>query len=255
MDMSKITCFRCDKNGHFAASCPDRLLKLQETYENRKEDETHEAEGLLMHEVVYLNEKSIKPEEFEVSRNGENLWYLDNGASNHMTGNHSYFKTLDETITGKVQFGDDSRIDIKGKGSILFVGNDGDRKTLADVYFIPELQSNIISLGQATESGCDVRMREDYLTLHDKDGVLITKAKRARNRIYKVTMEIVDNKCLQLITGGDSTLWHARLGHIGAETLKAMVRKDLVIGMPRISVEKETCVSCMYGKQTRRPFP
>ena len=57
-DLSRITCFRCDKNGHFAASCPDRLLKLQETYENRKEDETHEAEGLLMHEVVYLNEKN-----------------------------------------------------------------------------------------------------------------------------------------------------------------------------------------------------
>ena len=153
MDMSKITCFRCDKNGHFATRCPDRLLKLQETYENHQEDETHEAEGLLMHEVVYLNKKNIKPEEFEVSRNGENLWYLDNGASNHMTGNRSYFKTLDETITGKVRFGDDSRIDIKGKGSIIFVGNDGDRKTLADVYFIPELQSNIISLGQATESG------------------------------------------------------------------------------------------------------
>ena len=96
---------------------------------------------------------NIKPEEFEVSRNGENIWYLDNGPNNHMTGNHSYFKTLDETITGKVRFGDDSRIDIKGKGSIIFVGNDGDRKTLADVYFIPELQSNIISLGQATESG------------------------------------------------------------------------------------------------------
>lgn len=53
--MTKITCFRCDKNGHFASACPDHLLKLQEAYENRKEDETQEAEGLMMHEVVYLN--------------------------------------------------------------------------------------------------------------------------------------------------------------------------------------------------------
>lgn len=29
-DISKITCFRCDKNGHYASTCPDRLLKLQE---------------------------------------------------------------------------------------------------------------------------------------------------------------------------------------------------------------------------------
>ena len=51
VDLSRITCFRCDKNGHFALDCPDRLLKLQETVKN-KEDETHEVDGLLMHEVV-----------------------------------------------------------------------------------------------------------------------------------------------------------------------------------------------------------
>ena len=37
-----------------------------------------------------------------------------------MTGDRRYFKSLDETITGKVRFGDDSRIDIKGKGPICF---------------------------------------------------------------------------------------------------------------------------------------
>ena len=58
-DMSKITCFRCDKNGHFASGCPDRLLKLQETYENNKIDDTQEEDGLLMNEIVYLNEKNV----------------------------------------------------------------------------------------------------------------------------------------------------------------------------------------------------
>ena len=98
-----------------------------------------------------------------------------------MTGNRSYFKSINESITGKVRFGDDCRIDIKGKGSILFCSKDGTKKVLADVYYIPGLRSNIISLGQATESGCDVRMRDDYLTLSDKDGKLIAKAKRSRN--------------------------------------------------------------------------
>ena len=131
-DMSKITCFRCDKNGDFAAACPDRLLKLQEAYET-KEDETHEADSLLMHEEVYLNEKSIKPKEFETRMDGDRIWYLDNGASNHMTGNKNYFRNIDKTITGKVRFGDDSKIDIKGKSSILFVSQDGEKKILVDV--------------------------------------------------------------------------------------------------------------------------
>ena len=80
-----------------------------------------------------------------------------------MTGNLNYFKAIDESITGKVRFGDDSRIDIKWKGSVLFCTKDGGNKILANVYYIPDHKSYIISLGQATEAGCDVRMKDDYL--------------------------------------------------------------------------------------------
>lgn len=197
-DPSRVTCYRCDKLGHFAAMCHDRLLKLQETIEGKDGDDTQEAEGLMMHEIVYLNERNVKPKEFESSKDGEKIWYLDNGASNHMTGNLSYFNIIDKTISGKVRFGDDSRIDIKGKGSICFISQDGKKKNLADVYYIPALKSNIISLGQATESGCDVRMRENTLKVHDKDGNLVVKASRSRNRLYKVVIEVEEQKCLQL---------------------------------------------------------
>ena len=98
-------------------------------------------------------------------------------------------------------------------------------------------------------------MKEDYLTLHDKDRYLITKASRSKNRLYKVKMDIPQTKCLQLIAQDDSTTWHTRLGHIGAESLKTMMRKELLIGLPKLSVEKETCTTCLLGKQTRRPFP
>lgn len=87
----------------------------------------------MMHELIYLNEDKVMPSKFETQSGADNIWYLDNGASNHMTGNRRYFTKLNEKISGKVRFGDDSRIDIKGKGSILFIGKDGKRKTLADV--------------------------------------------------------------------------------------------------------------------------
>lgn len=64
VDLSKITCYRCDKNRHYAASCPDRLLKLQEATEV-KEIDTQEAEELMMNEVVFLNEKNVKPAELQ----------------------------------------------------------------------------------------------------------------------------------------------------------------------------------------------
>ncbi|XP_013700001.1 uncharacterized protein LOC106403752 [Brassica napus] len=148
-DTSRVVCFRCDKTGHYAYLCPDRLLKLQETQENEAES-THEAEELMMNEVVYLKEENVMPSKFETHTDKDNVWYLDNGASNHMLGNRAYFAKIDERITGKVRFGDDSRIDIKRKGSIIFISKDGKKKILVDVYFIPDLKSNIISLGQAT---------------------------------------------------------------------------------------------------------
>lgn len=91
---------------------------------------------------------------------------------------------------------------------------------MANVYFIPSLRSNIINLGQETEAGCDIRIRDDYLTLHEKDGNLITKAKRSKNCLYKVIIEIVDTKCLQLISQDDSTIWYARLRLIGKKNVK-----------------------------------
>lgn len=254
-DASRVVCFRCDKAGHYVYNCPDRLLKLTETQENIENDSTHEAEELMMQEVVYLNEGKVVPSKFETQSCDDKVWYLDNGASNHMTGNRSYFTKLNEEVTGKVRFGDDSRIDIKGKGSVLFITKDGKRKLLADVYYIPGLRSNIISLGQATESGCDVRMRDDYLTLLNREENLLVKSMRSKNRLYKVAMEVEGTKCLQLEKLGDSTLWHARLGHVGVDAMKEMIHKELITGIPKIDVIKETCSSCLLGKQTRASFP
>ncbi|XP_013594761.1 PREDICTED: uncharacterized protein LOC106302908 [Brassica oleracea var. oleracea] len=56
-DASCITCFRCDKIGHFAMHCPDRLLKLQEAQETDNTS-TQEADELMMHEVVFLKRRT-----------------------------------------------------------------------------------------------------------------------------------------------------------------------------------------------------
>ncbi|KAG7640755.1 hypothetical protein ISN44_As02g007420 [Arabidopsis suecica] len=77
------------------------------------------------------------PSKFEINLDKENVWYLGNGSSNHRTGDRKYFDQLDEKITGKVRFGDDSRVDIKGKDTIAFVDLNGTSRTMIDVYYIP----------------------------------------------------------------------------------------------------------------------
>ena len=42
----------------------------------------------------------------------EQWWYLDSGASNHMTGSKASFSELDDDVTGMVKFGNGSRVAI-----------------------------------------------------------------------------------------------------------------------------------------------
>lgn len=148
-----------------------------------------------MHEVV-LNEENIIPKNYKINEEEEGVWYLDNRESNHMTDNKKYFAEFNEKIKGKVKFGDGSCVEIGQKCSIIFESKTNERKLVHDIYFIPDLKSNILSLGHATKPGCDVRMRQDYLTLHDPSGRLLVNVKRSPNRLYKISLKIGKLICL-----------------------------------------------------------
>lgn len=64
---------------------------------------------------VLLTEKGVTPKLMPINqeKQGEsNLWYLDNGASNHMTGDISKFNILEKGLTGRGKFGDGSTVKI-----------------------------------------------------------------------------------------------------------------------------------------------
>lgn len=99
-----------------------------------------------------------------------NVWYLDTGASNHMTGCRKQFTQLDTSIHGLVKFGDESAITISARGTVLIEGCTAEHKALMDVYYIPNLTSNIISLGQLEERGCRVVLADGHLRVFDCEG-------------------------------------------------------------------------------------
>ncbi|GKC87245.1 hypothetical protein Tco_1147894 [Tanacetum coccineum] len=89
-----------------------------------------------------------------------------------------------------VWFRDGSCISIKGKGLIFFQGKNREQKLLKDVYYIPALRSNVISLGQATIFGYDISIRGDFLTMRDSWGSLLIKVSRGANRLYKAQIKV-----------------------------------------------------------------
>ncbi|XP_015575580.1 uncharacterized protein LOC107261375 [Ricinus communis] len=78
-------------------------------------------------------------------------WFLDIRASNHMTGKKNLFVTIDESYNGIISFVDDKIIVYKGKGDILIQAKNGSHQFITDVYYVPEMKVNMLSLGQLLE--------------------------------------------------------------------------------------------------------
>lgn len=255
-DKSHIKCFNCEKHGHYASECPNP--KQNEEKVNLTQTQEEEAALLLTvwgeesDDWVLLNEDKVFPVSKE---NEEDTWYLDNGASNHMTGVREYFAELDENVTGLVRFGDGSRVQIKGKGTILVECKNKEQLVIPEVYYIPALRSNILSLGQMTEEGYRVEMLHEFLRMHDERNRLIMKVQRSKNRLYKIVLHTTQPVCLSSRLDDTSWLWHARLGHVNFRVIEAMVEKGMVQGVPKIHHPTQVCEGCLIAKQTRQSYP
>lgn len=258
-DKSKVRCFNCLAYGHYTAECrkpkKDKEQRLEANMIQTQDDEPALLMMKIQNNRVLLSEENVKPwlkREKEIKPGGSNVWYLDNGASNHMSGERSKFKELDKKVTGQVRFGDGSTVDIKGKGSILFKCKNGEGKLFNEVYYIPTLCNNILSLGQLSEEGNRVIMHGEYLWVYDKDGKMLMKVKRSCNRLYKIIAETVGENCFLSRLDEEGWLWHTRLGHVNFQALNLMTRNNMVEGMPRIIQPKEICSDCMMSKQNRK---
>jgi len=92
--------------------------------------------------------------------NYSSTWYLDTGASNHMCGMKEAFVYIDESYKGNITFGDLSQRPVQGRGKILIELKNGEQKFISEVFYVPDMKNNILSLGQFLEKGFEVQMKD-----------------------------------------------------------------------------------------------
>lgn len=131
----------------------------------------------------------------------------------------------------------------------------GEEIVFSDVYYIPTLCNNIISLGQLSESGYTVLIKDEHLWVYDKQDLLLMKVRRATNRLYKILMETSKPMCMFSKLEENSQLWHSRLGHVNYQAMMLMSKQEMVYGFPKIAQPKEVCSGCLMSKQVRQSFP
>ena len=85
-----------------------------------------------------------------------------------MTGSKSLFRELDETHKLIVKLGDGKPIQVEGKGTVALESDYGKVKLLYDVFFIPGLSHNLLSVGQLIPSGYSILFDDDACAIREK---------------------------------------------------------------------------------------
>ncbi|KAE8735609.1 hypothetical protein F3Y22_tig00000340pilonHSYRG00771 [Hibiscus syriacus] len=240
-DKSQVRCYNCQKFGHYASECRAPNNKIEEKA-NYVEEKTDGKETLLLARK-------------ETDGGQANSWYLDSGASNHMCGRKDMFVEIDESVSGNVSFGDDSTIAVKGRGNILIRLKDGRHQFISNVYYVPNMKSNILSLGQLVEKGYDIHMNNYNLSIKDDKNNFIAKVPMSKNIMFLINIQNDVAKCLKACYKDASWLWHLRFGHLNFGGLELLSKKEMVKGLPRINHPDQLCEGCLAGKQFRKSFP
>ncbi|KAK4404748.1 Retrovirus-related Pol polyprotein from transposon TNT 1-94 [Sesamum angolense] len=185
----------------------------------------------------------------------EATWYIDIAASNHMTYNKGAFQTLDESFKTNVKLGDNHIVKVEGKGSVAINTKKGTR-IINDVMYIPNLRTNLFSVGQMMEKGYTLHFGGDSCTIYDnKDKTLkIAEVRMKEHRCFPIHLQYMSRTAMKA-QEDQSWLWHRRLGHFNFQGLKILHQKKMMTDLPQIQAIEGACEACLQGKQHKKPFP
>ena len=147
------------------------------------------------HDTNFIKENKIQDSMFlacNVAQESQtNVWFLDLGYNNHITGNLEMFSSLDESVKFDVTLGNDNKIEVKGKGNVNILSKKGEKKHISDVYFFPNLKHNLLSIGQLFQKGYRVSFKNKVCTILDKlsSSQLISKIQMKNNRMFPLNIK------------------------------------------------------------------
>ena len=160
-----------------------------------------------------------------------------------MTGDRSLFKVFKSNKGGNVTFGDGSKSQIKGKGTISLPR----LPNITNVLYVEDLRVNLLSISQI----CD----QDFMVLFSKRKCLVlnesVKKLISRVRTLDNYYELVPDAnivCISIRLPNE-VLWHQRMRHASYKHLLIVSKQELVLGIPKLNkVYNVVCGLCQLRK-------
>jgi hypothetical protein len=156
---SVIQCHYCKMLGHHISEC--RKLQFRNK-SNVTESETSDTLFLSCQVSQEILDKDV--------------WLLDSGCSNHMTGHNDLLSNLDTTFITTISLGDDHSIKTSGKCVVPVLTKQGEVKNIPDVYYVPNNKHNFLSIGKLMAHGYDVNFHNNICTILNQTKRLVEKS-------------------------------------------------------------------------------
>jgi hypothetical protein len=222
-------CYNCNNYGHLAKDCTVR----KKTNFNHPPSSSNRKPTSLFSSVDTMNET--------------NTWYIDSGASAHMTRNKNWLTNLNNSSQECITVANNQQISVKGVGDTN-VKFGTDTVNIKNVLYVPDLRTNLLSVSQTVKKGNSVLFNSSGCKIFDSENELIATAKLVNN-MYK--LDCTSDKAFSVET--DHNLWHRRLGHLNYEYMNKLQNLVAPNSNVKFKSAKDKCEICVKGKQTKIP--
>lgn len=221
-------CFNCNKYGHFKSQC-----KLKKS--------NHNTFSAVFSAYSNLNEDD---------------WYIDSGATMHMTKHSHWMYDLQPSPIQQIKLANNDAISVQNMGKVNIhtkFCKDQCPIQVRNVLLIPELSANLLSVSQLTKNGCRVEFTDVGCNIYNANKVIIANAK-LYNNMYKLNTVTGNAYVVNSENQTDIITWHKRMGHLNLADVKRLesCAEGITITNKDVNV---VCVPCCEAKQTRLPFP
>lgn len=257
-DWKNGNCFICHKKGHLAKDCWHRKEEGNVATSSKVNEDEWDFQAFVATEVLINATEELAL--MSVSEKGidyDKDWIVDSGCSNHMTGDEEKLLSVSEYKGGRVVVtANNSKLPISHIGKTLITPRFGNQQVeLPNVYHVPGMRKNLMSVSQLTASGNYVvfgpRDVKVYRSLQPTSDPIMQGQKLESVYVMSAEAAYVD----RTRRNETADLWHARLGHVSYHRLKVMMKRSMLKGLPQLDIREDIiCAGCQYGKAHQLPY-
>lgn len=229
----KRKCYICESELHLANTCPSKKVDEKKEKKNEKSDTAKAFIAMLS--VCKKNE-----------------WYLDSGASSHMSPHSDILFEKKNASVGEITIANNEclKVECIGKSRIKI---DDESIDVNDVLHIPKLGANLLSVYKMVSHGNTIVFNANGCSIYDSTNKLL-KVIKPVDGVYKLCAPMNDICILANKKESNAMMWHRRFGHLNFGMLRKLNAAADGIDVSNDDVQIKNCKICALGKQHREPF-